>query len=465
MAFDTRIPRLTHLDRQCLAERRERLASCFGAPLALFSGLARVRNFAANFFRFRAESHFLYLVGWSFEQAIISYDGSEWILYLEETSAEEALWHGNSPSFEMLEECLGLSVRAIDDFDPESHQFSTISPVDGTSLNWWEATLDRDLDPPDELQGADLSLAKLLVTQRSYQDAAALVELRDVVALSSRLHQEMMRSSPKAESAAELYGIASRIVYTASHDFSYSPIITQNGEELHAAIAFGKLRQNELILADVGAESPLGWAGDITRTWPANGRFSSAQADIYQAVLNAQNRTLQAIENGVEFTALHHLCLLELGQGLIDLNILKGTAEDRVSDGCVSVFMPHGLGHLLGLDVHDMEDLGELAGIPFGGSRSPRPEAQHLRLQRPLDVGMAFTIEPGFYQIPQLLEQARACPIRSTGIDWQGLERFSEIRGIRIEDDVYLANDGIEVLSHAAPKEISEIEECAHSLK
>jgi Xaa-Pro aminopeptidase/Xaa-Pro dipeptidase len=217
------------------------------------------------------------------------------------------------------------------------------------------------------------------------------------------------------------------------------------------------LHSGDLLLADVGAETEMGWAGDITRTFPVSGKFSSTQKDIYDVVLAAHDACIAKIRPGVEYRDIHMLACLTLTEGLVSVGILQGDPANLVERNVHSVFFPHGIGHLLGLDVHDMEDLGDLAGYKEGRNRSDLFGLSYLRLNRSLQSNMLITIEPGFYQVPAILNPARSK--YKYLINWEKLELFADVRSIRIEDEVLVTNVGSKVLSADLPTDTSTIEE------
>jgi Xaa-Pro aminopeptidase len=218
------------------------------------------------------------------------------------------------------------------------------------------------------------------------------------------------------------------------------------------------LQTGDLLLADVGAETPLGWAADITRTWAVSGKFSETQRDLYQVVLAAHDACIEKIHPGVEYRDIHFLAAQIIAEGLVNLGILKGNPDDLVAMDAHALFFPHGIGHLLGLDVHDMEDLGDLAGYEPGRVRSDRFGLGYLRLDRPLRPGMLVTIEPGFYQVPAILNHPDLHHKYQKVVNWERLEQFADIRGIRIEDDVLVTESGSKVLTAALPSKLEEIE-------
>ena len=203
----------------------------------------------------------------------------------------------------------------------------------------------------------------------------------------------------------------------------------------------------------------MGWAADVTRTWPVNGKFSSTQRDIYDVVLAAHDACIDKISTGVEYEDIHLCACRIIAEGLVNLGILQGNTEELVEIDAHALFFPHGIGHLLGLDVHDMEDLGDLAGYEAGRERSGRFGLGYLRLNRPLRTDMVVTIEPGFYQVPAILNNSQNRENFKNLVNWERLAQFADVRGIRIEDDVLVTENGSEVLTAALPTQADAVEQ------
>jgi Xaa-Pro aminopeptidase len=267
-----------------------------------------------------------------------------------------------------------------------------------------------------------------------------------------------MAVTSKSKSEAEVRAAMEQVIRASDMGLAYQSIVTTHGEVLHNERSDGLLADGQLLLCDVGAETLDGWAADVTRTWPTGGRFSPTQRDLYQVVLAAQRIAIETVGPEVRFRDVHQAAQHELSRGLFELGILRGEFSELVERGVAAVFFPHGVGHLLGLDVHDMEDLGDRAGYAPGRQRSTDPALRYLRLDRDLEPGMVVTIEPGFYRIEGLLRAARADADLGEFIDWSVLERFADVRGIRIEDDVLVTDEGSEVLSAGAPKTVAQVE-------
>jgi Xaa-Pro aminopeptidase len=439
---------------------RELLAARGVAAAAFGSGWARPRNFEHNVYPFRAESHFLYLVGQALEGAILLVAGDDEVLYVTEPDPAAVVWNGELPSCDELSRKLELEVRPLEECEPPVGT-ALLPPQDQETADWLAALLDRevtacsgpDVDGPDEL------LANAMIELRLRHDAAALEQMRQAAHVTARAHEAGLRATRVGAREALVRASMECEIVAAGMVPAYGSIVTKHGETLHELRQHRVLETGDLLLADVGAETPEGWAADVTRTWPVSGRFTSEQRELYEVVLGAQRAAIQSVRPGVRYLDVHRTAAHVLGQGLVDLGILHGDVSDLYQRGAIALFFPHGVGHLLGLDVHDMEDLGDRAGYPAGHERSPHPGEDALRLDRVLEPDMVVTIEPGFYQNPALLRD----PDRVAGlvdcVDWSRLERFGGVRGIRIEDDVRVTAGGSEVLTESIPKTPSALEE------
>jgi Xaa-Pro aminopeptidase len=214
-----------------------------------------------------------------------------------------------------------------------------------------------------------------------------------------------------------------------------------------------------MLVIDSGAESLLHYSSDITRTIPVGGKFNPGQKAIYEIVLKANMKAIEAIKPGILYRDIHFLAAKTITLGLKELGIMKGDVNDAVVNGAHALFFPHGLGHMMGLDVHDMEDLGEnYVGYDTTVSRSEQFGLAFLRLARKLQPGFVLTVEPGIYFIPELIDQWKAEKKFSNFINYMKIDDYMETGGIRIEDDILVTKNGYRVLGKPIPKTIPDIE-------
>ena len=440
-------------------QRRTQLTHLLrGHPALISAGQPRIGNFPANHCApFRALSSFLYLVGTSIPHGELLFNDSGATLFCEGPDPDDALWHGPRPDLEALSEALGCSVRPLNEL---SEALGKERPL---TLPSFEPGLRQSLT---RLLGATPTavesdpLVEALVELRLCHDSLAAEELAQAATLSAAAHRRGMAVTHPGISASLVRAEMEALFMARGARCAYQPIVTPAGEVLHNHSYDETLSAGDLLLADVGAETGRGWAGDITRTWPVSGTFSESQRAIYAVVLRAQERAIEALRPGVWYEEIHQLTCLSLAEGLRDLGIFTSVSPEALVDANAhALFFPHGVGHLIGLDVHDMEAFGDRAGYPNDRSRSDRFGGSFLRLNRPLEVGMAVTVEPGFYQIPALLEAPeRVGPEVRRLVRWEKLREFRDVRGIRIEDDLLIQEGPALNMSADVPKKIPEIE-------
>lgn len=434
----------------------------------LLAGGPRSRNYPANAYPYRAESHFLYFVGLSLPRAALWMEDGRSILWTERQGADDALWHGETPDFEVLRERTGVDevrdIATLAEFlqAQRGAAIATLPATDPLARHWQIRNLRRLwslegfvalTDPHDEV------LADAVIELRLRHDAVALEHIEQAVAGTAAAHLHGMALTRAGLSEARIRAVMEAELVARHLSPAYGSIVTVHGEVLHHARYDGELKDGDLVLADVGGEYE-GWASDITRTWPVNGRFSATQRAWYEIVLQAQQDAIDAVRPGVRYREIHARACLTLTRGLVDEGVLRGDPEALVERGAHALLFPHGIGHLMGLDVHDMEDLGDRAGYAPGRGRSEQFGLGFLRLDRDLEAGMVVTIEPGLYRVPAILsDRDLAGPFIDDGtLDRARLDVFSDVRGIRIEDDVVCTAAGHRVLSHRIPKTVADVE-------
>ncbi|MEM7607403.1 MAG: aminopeptidase P family protein [Myxococcota bacterium] len=437
---------------EALKERRERLGAQLGRTAAILpAGSPPPRNYTANVYPFRAASHFLYLAGEAIENAWLSYGGNDpadWTLYVPAPDADDALWHGERPSRESLEAQAGCRIAYG---TPGDARGAATVPAPGHHTQLEQARLVGD-------GGVNDALIAALIDLRSVHDAAAIDQLRAAANATIAAHVAGMAATTPGTPEYAICAAMEHALHMRGMGTAYSPIVTVHGEVLHNHHHGGVCADGDLLLADVGAETPEGWAGDVTRTWPVSGRFSPTQRDVYELILQSQLDAIAEVRPGARYRDVHLRACRTLTAGLVELGILRGDPDSLVERGVHALFFPHGVGHLIGLDVHDMEDLGDRAGYDAGFERSEQFGLSFLRLDRTLKPRMAVTIEPGFYQVPAILHDKERCAFAEDAINRDRLAAFADVRGIRIEDDVLVTEGAPEVLTDQAPKNVQDVE-------
>lgn len=455
---------------EALIERRKALHRRLDGPALLLAGVAPGRNYPANRYAFRASSHFLYFTGRPMPGAALLFDSGKTTLFAHAPDPADALWHGPRPELSTLAEELGLhgaegEVRSLDELDGRLEQLrgevATLPVQDAAASSWLSERLGRRITPGGgaELSASnDASLADAMIALRLVHDAAAIEQLRSAAVISAEAHLAGMRATHPGGNERDVHAAMIGVLRRHGLEDAYGPIVTVHGEVLHSDSHANPLANGDLLLADVGGETPEGWAADITRVWPVGGKFSSTQKAIYEVVLEAQLAAIAAVAPGRRYREVHEVAKRAIVEGLVRLGIFRGEVDGLLERGAAALFFPHGIGHLLGLDVHDMEDLGDRAGYAPGRTRSPRFGDAYLRLDRDLEPGMAVTIEPGFYQVPGILSDAKLTGPLGDDLRRDELARYADVRGIRIEDDVLVTATGHEVLTTGVPKLPDEVE-------
>lgn len=443
-----------------LARRRAALLAAVPArPLLIAGGLPRPRNYAASTFPFRPDSHFLYFFGWGAPGAMALFAEGQATVYLPAPHPDDALWSGPERSFDQLAAALGVRVAPLEDLPGAlaGRGAATLPAADAETRARQTALLGRPV-APRAFSEADAALADAVIALRLRHDEAAVGELARAAEITALAHTAGMRATRPGVREAVVRAAMEAEMTARGCGTAYGSIVTVHGEILHNETHGNVLSPGDLLLCDVGAESPGGWAGDVTRTWPVDGTYTAPQAELYDVVLGAQQAAIAAARPGVRYRDLHLLATETLAQGLVAVGLLRGDPGERARDGSAALLFPHGVGHLLGLDVHDMEDLGDRAGYAAGRVRAHEPGLRYLRLDRDLQEGMAVTIEPGIYFVPAVLDNSEIRQRYAGRVDWARVEKYRHLRGIRIEDDVLITASGARVLTDMIPKQRFTIE-------
>jgi Xaa-Pro dipeptidase len=314
--------------------------------------------------------------------------------------------------------------------------------------------------PRDKVQrGASQPFREAVISQRSVKGTEEIEELEKALDIAYDMHTTTMRMAKAGISEREIAGRIEGIALSAGAGVPFPVILSIHGEILHNHRHDNILSPGDMLINDSGAESNLHYASDITRTVPVGGRFTGKQNDIYQIVLAAQTTAIEAIRPGEKNIDVHLQCAKILTEGLKHLGLMKGNVEEAVASGAHALFFPHGLGHMLGLDVHDMEGLGEnLVGYNEEVKRSDQFGLAYLRLAKTLQPGYVLTVEPGIYFIPALIEKWKKEKKCDAFINYERIEDYKGFGGIRIEDNIVVTEKGARIPGKAIPKTIPDLE-------
>ncbi|WP_235295916.1 aminopeptidase P family protein [Portibacter marinus] len=446
--------KLSQFKKEVYVDRRKKLAHKIpGGKIFLQGNRESSVNFKDNWYPFRQDSTFLYYCGLNIANldVIIDANTGETTLYGNDLSIDDIVWTGPLPNLEELAERVGIEkVKPLanlnKDLDGNLHFLPPYRPLHEMRL--------QGLGEPSE------ELIEAVVNQRNKKSPEEIEALHEACTRTSRMHFEVMANAKRSMKEYELIAIAQAYARGQNADFSFLPICTTQGHILHNHSYDNTLNSGDMVLFDGGLESNQLYAGDMTRTFPVDRKFTAMQADLYQIVLNAQKTAIRNCKAGAKFVDIHLASSKTLAAGLIELGIMKGDAEEAVAQGAHTMFFQCGLGHLMGLDVHDMENLGEqFVGYGGGMLKSKEFGLKSLRLGRSLEEGFVITIEPGIYIIPQLIDMWEAEGKYSDFIDYKALNHLSDFGGIRIEDDYVITESGLQLLGEPLAKEIKEVEE------
>ncbi|MEN9787197.1 MAG: hypothetical protein RLZZ299_2461 [Pseudomonadota bacterium] len=444
------------------AARRAALAARVHAPVLLVSNGPRARNLPMNQLPFRADSTFLYYVGCDEPgaAALIAPDG-HCTLFVEPPAPDDALWHGEVESMEARRVRLGVdAIAPLDTLDaacaPHRGRLLSLAVPDDAATARAAALTGLSLAYPRQA-GPDV-LVEAVIAQRRTRDAGEIAAMRTAAAIAAHAHRLAMTATRPGVGEWHLAALFDAALAARGAVPSYTSIVTVRGEVLHNHGRPNRMEAGQLLLLDGGAEVPSGHASDITRTWPVSGRFDARQRDAYALVLAANEACIGMVRAGQRYREIHWTAMRILAEGLRELGLLRGPVDALVETGAVGVFFPHGVGHLLGLDVHDLENFGDRPAYAPGRSRPTQFGARNLRMDLDLEAGMVVTIEPGFYVVPAILRDADLRARFADQVDFTAAAGWVGFGGIRIEDDVLVTDGAPEVLSAGVPKDVAGIE-------
>ena len=454
-------------------QRRKQLRELLGEGLILIAGNEEsAMNYRANTYHYRQDSSFLYFFGINKPgfYGICDTETGEDTLVGDDFEIDDIIWMGEQPLVSELASQVGIEATAtkaglesiLKSAISSGRKIHILPPYRGDHLITLSKLFGTSCDGVQEYVSEALIAA--VVKLRAVKDSYEIAEMERAVDVAGIMHTTAMRMAFPGNFERELAGAVEGIALSHGGPVSFPVILSMDGQTLHNHYHGTELIEGRMVVCDAGAETEMCYSSDITRTFPVGGKFSEQQKDIYNIVLKANTETIKASLPGVTYREVHLQAARIIAGGLKDLGIMKGDVEEAVAAGAHALFFPHGLGHMLGLDVHDMEGLGENhVGYTDTLKRSDQFGLAYLRMGRELEPGFVITNEPGCYFIPALIKQWRSEKKFEQFINYSKVDSYLGFGGVRIEDDVLITDTGSRVLGTPIPKTVEEVEATANS--
>jgi len=456
-------------EKQVYTNRRNKLRKELNSGIALFLGNQEASyNYPHNEYTFRQDSNFLYFFGIKLANfaGIIDLDEGKDIVFGNDMDIADIIWMGNLKS--VKDHAAGVGVENSASM-AELTNYIHKAIAQGRKIHFVPTYRAETRVQLSKLIGVkydfvpnyvSTALIKAIVKLRSIKEEIEIAEIEIALDTAYLMHTTAMRMAKPGILEQEIVGKLEGIASSKGGPVSFPIILTTNGQTLHNHYHGNFLTEGRMMVCDAGAETVNNYCSDITRTVPVGGKFSQKQKEIYEIVLNANLAATSIMKPGITYREVHLHAAKVITTRLVELGLMKGNIDDAVAAGAHALFMPHGLGHMMGLDVHDMESLGEnFVGYNDKIQRSKQFGTAYLRLGRELEPGFVITNEPGMYFIPALIDQWRAEKTNAEFINFDKLESYKDFGGIRIEDDILITDTGARVLGKPIPKTVAEIEE------
>ncbi len=450
--------------------RRKKLMEKMSGGLVLILGNGEApANYTDNTYKFRQDSSFSYFFGLNLPgfAGVLDVDAGKEYIFGNDVDIDDIIWMGPQPLVKDLAARVGVETTFP---FPELAVCLKEAISKGRRIHFLPPYRFRNMVLLEDLLGihhsliktyASLELIKAVVSLRSVKEPCEIEEITKACNIGYEMHTAAMRHCKPGVKEQYIAGLIEGIAASYGSMVSFPVIMSQNGETLHNHDHSQILQQGRMMLTDAGAETVMNYCSDFTRTVPVGGKFTSRQKDVYNIVLACNNEAIRLARPGVTYQYVHLEVCKVLAQGLKDLGLMKGDVNEAVAAGAHALFMPHGLGHMMGLDVHDMEDLGQ---IYVGYDDEVRPIQQFgtssLRMGRRLQEGFVITDEPGCYFIPALIDQWKQQGMHKDFLVYDKIESFKDFGGIRLEDDILITAGGSRFLGDKrTPITVEEVEE------
>jgi Xaa-Pro aminopeptidase len=449
-------------------KRRAELHKKMKTGLALFTGNDEApMNYPANTYHFRQDSDFLYFFGLDLPgfAGIMDFDSGKDRIFGNDFDMDDIIWMGPQPTVNDLALKCGVTetspVTKLEDViraaSAKKRKIHFLPPYRGETKMKLGSLLKENPCQMKTLASPDL--IKAVISMRAIKEKVEIEEIEKAVDIAYEMHVTAMKMCRQGVKEQDIFGVIEGIALAKGGGTSFPVILSINGQTLHNHAHGNILKKGKMMVTDAGAETNLHYSSDITRTTPVGGKFSQMQKDVYEIVLKANNDAIKETRPGKSNRDIHFLACRTIASGMKELGLMKGDVDEAVVAGAHALFMPHGIGHMMGLDVHDMEALGEnFIGYNDNIKRSGQFGLAFLRFALPYKPGHIFTIEPGCYFIPELIDKWKTEGKFREFINYSKIEKYIPIGGIRIEDDVLITEKGHKVLGRPIPKTVKEIE-------
>jgi Xaa-Pro aminopeptidase len=449
-------------------KRRKELQKKMKSGLALFIGNVEApMNYPANTYHFRQDSDFLYFFGIDLPglAGLMDFDSGKDRIFGNDFDMDDIIWMGPQPTVKELALKCGISntspmnklEETIKDALSKRRKIHFLPPYRGETKMILGSLFKEN--PCQMKTLASVELIKEVVSMRSIKEKVEIDEIEKAINIAYDMHVTAMKMCKQGVREQDIFGAIEGIALSKGGGTSFPIILSINGQTLHNHAHGNILKKDRMMVTDAGAETIMHYSSDITRTTPVGGKFNQLQKDIYEIVLKANTEAIKATCPGISNRDLHFKACKIIASGLKELGLMKGDTDEAVTAGAHALFMPHGLGHMMGLDVHDMEALGEnYIGYNNEVKRSDQFGLAFLRFALPYKPGHVFTVEPGCYFIPELIENWKSEDKFKEFINYSKIDKYMSLGGVRIEDDVLITEKGHKILGKPIPKTVREIE-------
>ena len=449
--------------KEIYIERRKVLKEKIGEGLILlFGNDESSMNYADNTYHFRQDSTFLYYFGIQHPglAAVIDIDNDKEIVFGNDYSIDDIVWMGPQPTIADRASQCGVStvfpmreLTSVVEKSKKIHFLPLYRPENKIKL--MELI---DVAPKDVANTYSLELVKAVVSQREIKSVEEIEQLHQAVNVSVDMHVAAMKFARPGMTEAQVTAEIHKVALAAGGNIAFPIIATKNGQTLHNHFHGNTIKEGDLFLVDAGYENELSYSGDLSSTFPVSKKFTPEQKEIYEISLAGHEAAISALELNKPYKNAHIAAATTIFDGLKSMGFTKGNAMDAFEAGAHALFFPCGTGHMMGMDVHDMEDLGEVWVGYDGQPKSTQFGLKSLRLAKPLRVGHVFTIEPGIYFIPELIDLWRGQGKFNDFINWEKVDSYRNFGGMRNEEDFVMTENGAQLLGKPKPKTIEDVE-------